>query len=86
MRIKIENIKTPWYAPREEFDEEFIAELGKSLEKSGQFDPLIVRRDLAGEYELISGSQRLLAAKKLGWKEIEVKEISDIYTAKTKQS
>jgi len=75
MRIKIENIKMPWYAPREEFDEEFVEELTKSMEASGQFDPVLVRRNETGEYELIAGSQRLEAAKKLGWKEIEIKEI-----------
>jgi len=75
MRIKIENIKIPWYAPREEYDKEFIEELAKSMETSGQFDSILVRRNEIGEYELISGSQRLEAAKKLGWKEIDAREI-----------
>lgn len=76
MRIKIENIKIPWYAPREEFDEDFVEELTKSMEASGQFDPVLVRKNEAGEYELISGSQRLTAAKKIGWMEIDAKEIA----------
>ena len=76
MKIKIENIKMPWYAPREEIDEEFTDELAKSMEASGQFDPVLVRRNETGDYELISGSQRLTAAKKLGWKEIDAKEIA----------
>lgn len=75
MKIKIENIKIPWYAPREEYDQEFIDELAKSMEASGQFDAVLVRRNEADEYELIAGSQRLNAAKKLGWKEVDAKEV-----------
>lgn len=71
MKIKIENIVIPWYAPREEIDEEFIEDLANSMDTSGQWDPIMVRRNDSGEYELISGSQRLEAAKRLKWIEIE---------------
>lgn len=71
MKIKVEKIVKPWYSPREEFDEEFINDLAKSMEASGQWDPILVRRNDRGEYELIAGSQRLEAARRLGWKEIE---------------
>lgn len=75
MKIKIENIQIPWYAPREEFDQGFIEELTGSMEVSGQWDPILVRRNDEGKYDLIAGSQRLEAAKFLGWTEIDAKEI-----------
>lgn len=75
MKIKIENIQIPWYAPREEYDQEFLEELTGSMEVSGQWDPILVRRNEEGKYELIAGSQRLEAARFLGWAEIEAKEI-----------
>lgn len=73
MKIKIEKIKFPWYAPREEYDEEYLKELSESLETLGLLDDIIVRRNINGDYELIAGSQRVRAAKILGWEEIDAK-------------
>lgn len=73
MKIKITNIVIPWYAPREETDEEFISELAASMKKDGQWDDVIVRHNEAGEYELISGFQRITAAKNLKWDELDAK-------------
>ncbi|MHA2243764.1 MAG: ParB/RepB/Spo0J family partition protein [Candidatus Hodarchaeales archaeon] len=73
MKIKISNIVIPWYAPREEVDEEFISELAASMNKDGQWDDVIVRHNEAGEYELISGFQRVTAAKSLKWDELDGK-------------
>ncbi|PWI49515.1 hypothetical protein CEE45_01610 [Candidatus Heimdallarchaeota archaeon B3_Heim] len=73
MRIKITNIVIPWYAPREEVDKEFLGELAVSMDKDGQWDDIILRHNEAGEYELISGFQRLNAAKSLKWEEINAK-------------
>jgi len=56
--------------PRQDFDEEYISQLARSLSKDGQWDPLLVRRRPNGSFELISGECRLRAAKKLGWKTI----------------
>jgi len=73
MKIKIEKIKLPWYAPREEYDEEYIKDLSESLKTLGLLDDIIVRRNINGDYELIAGSQRVRAAKKLRWEEIDAK-------------
>ena len=79
MKIKVKKIKIPWYAPREETDPEFLEELTKSFQEMGQLDDIIVRRNTEGDYELISGSQRLAASKNLGWEEIDAKvlDVSD---------
>lgn len=73
MKIRIENIRFPWYAPREEYDEAYLKELSESLETLGLLDDIIVRRNADGDYELIAGSQRVRAAKLLGWEEIDAK-------------
>ncbi len=73
MKIKIENIKYPWYAPREEYDDEYLKELSESLKTLGLLDDIIVRRNVNGYYEVIAGGQRIRAAKLLGWEEIEAK-------------
>jgi len=57
--------------PRKEFDEEYINELSSSLDRDGQWNPIIVRTGGNGQYELISGECRLRAAKKLGWTHIK---------------
>jgi len=71
VKIKIKDITIPWYAPREKVDDDYINDLMRSLEEYGQWNPIMVRLNENKEYELISGLQRVSAAKKLGWKEIE---------------
>lgn len=71
MKIKINDVKIPWYAPREEADDEFIKDLMRSLKESGLWNPIMVRLNENKEYELIAGLQRLTASKRLGWEEIE---------------
>ena len=61
-------------------DEE-IDDIVQSLSRYGQLHPIIVREhgDKKGKYEIIAGSRRYTAAKKLGWDSIsaEVVEASD---------
>ncbi|MHA1232147.1 MAG: ParB/RepB/Spo0J family partition protein [Candidatus Helarchaeota archaeon] len=73
MKIKIGKIKLSQYNPRINFDEDYIRELADSLKTDGLWNPLLVRRMDDGNYELISGANRLRAAKLLGWDEIEVR-------------
>ncbi|MFX0170883.1 MAG: ParB/RepB/Spo0J family partition protein [Candidatus Hodarchaeota archaeon] len=72
MKVNIEKIKVPWYAPREEYNEEFLNELGESMSSIGLLDDVILRRN-GDFYEVIAGSQRIKAAITLGWREIEAK-------------
>lgn len=71
MKIKIKDIIIPWYAPREKVDDEYINDLMRSLKESGQWSPVMVRLNENKEYELIAGLQRITAAKRIGWDEIE---------------
>ncbi len=72
MKVSIDKIVIPWYSPREDYSVEFLKELQESLSSIGQLDDVILRRN--GElYEVIAGSQRIKAAKTIGWKEIDAK-------------
>jgi len=77
--IPIEKLKASKYQPREEFNQESLADLTASIKEKGFIQPILVRlKD--NEYELIAGERRLRAAKKLGYKEIPaiIKEASDL--------
>lgn len=54
------------YQPRQEFDEESLAELAESIRVHGLLQPIMLRRAPIG-YELIAGERRLRACKLLGW-------------------
>lgn len=77
--INIENIYVSPLQPRKEFDEEAIKALSASIKEKGVLQPLIVRRDDKGNYELIAGERRLRAAKEAGLTEVPViiKELND---------
>src|SRR5574340_1303885 len=79
MKIKISNIDETAYTVREKLDPGYLAELKESLKEDGQWDPILVRPK-NGKYELISGHNRVQAAKELGWTEIDanIKDLTDI--------
>lgn len=79
MKIKLENIKFGGFDIRDDFREEQVKQLSKSLEEDGQWNPVIVRPLEDGKYELISGHYRIQAAQKVDWEEIEatVKDADD---------
>lgn len=79
MKIKISNVDIGIFQTREKYNEEHFQEIKLSLEKDGQWNPIIVRRKENGKYDLISGHYRTLSAKDLGWEEIEatVKDLDD---------
>jgi len=58
--------------PRQEFDEQNLADLVKSITKHGILQPLVVSIRDDGQYELIAGERRLRAAKKAGEKKVPV--------------
>lgn len=55
-----------------------LHEMVASLRMFGQLVPLVVRRNPDGTYILLAGERQLLAAKKLGWKQIGVTEREDV--------
>jgi ParB family chromosome partitioning protein len=60
------------YQPRIVFDEKKIEELSRSIKKNGMIQPIAVRPDKTGSYEIIAGERRWLAAQKAGLHEVPV--------------
>jgi len=65
--------------PRKHFDEEHLAELVHSVREFGVLQPVVVRRNADGDYELIMGERRTRAAREAGLTEIPaiVRETAD---------
>ena len=63
--IKLSLIHPNPYQPRRTFDKEALAELASSIEKSGVFQPIILRQTdpKINRYELIAGERRFTASK-----------------------
>lgn len=65
--------------PRTHFDEDHLAELVHSVREFGVLQPIVVRRNSDGDYELIMGERRTRAAREAGLTEIPaiVRETAD---------
>ncbi|MEV7619295.1 ParB/RepB/Spo0J family partition protein [Microbacterium sp. NPDC089321] len=65
--------------PRTHFDEDHLAELVHSVREFGVLQPVIVRENADGEYELIMGERRTRAAREAGLNAIPaiVRETAD---------
>jgi ParB family chromosome partitioning protein len=76
--IPIHLIVAGKYQPRQDFDEESLAELADSIRVHGLLQPVMLRRGPIG-YELIVGERRLRACKQLGWEMIPaiVRDVDD---------
>ena len=62
------------YQPRQNFKEEKLEELAKSIKKNGIIQPIAVRpkKSDKGKYEIVAGERRWLAAQRAGLHEIPV--------------
>jgi len=67
------------HQPRIKFDDEAIRELAASIKASGVLQPVIVRRDPRGGYQLVAGERRLRAASFAGLERIPalVRDVPD---------
>jgi ParB family chromosome partitioning protein len=52
--------------PRQQFDEAALKELGASIKTAGLMQPIVVRPDAAGGFELVVGERRWRAAQLIG--------------------
>lgn len=68
--IQMRMIETNPWQPRSKFDEEALDELADSIKQVGIIQPVTVRLNGDGVYQLITGERRFRAAKKLGLKTI----------------
>jgi ParB family chromosome partitioning protein len=66
--------------PRRSFDPEALAELARSIASTGIVQPIIVRPQMGGSYELIAGERRWRAAQMAGYTAVPaiVRELSDV--------
>ena len=63
--ISVELIERNPFQPRQDFAEPELKELAESVGRHGVLQPLLVR-EVDGEYQLIAGERRLMAAKRAG--------------------
>jgi ParB family transcriptional regulator, chromosome partitioning protein len=70
--IAIELIDRNPYQTRTRFDEVSMAELAESIKSSGVIQPIMVRPQQNGRFQLIAGERRWMASQKAGKKTIPV--------------
>ena len=78
--IPVDHIKPNPRQPRVHFDPEQLTELANSIRDHGIIQPLIVTKDhITGEYTLIAGERRLMAAREANLEKVPVilRESSD---------
>jgi len=79
--IAIESIKPNPRQPRSLFKQEELRELAESIRENGIIQPLIISpAENSGEYYLVAGERRLMAAKLLGLESVPViiRDVSDV--------
>ena len=78
--LPIDSIVPNPFQPREEFDEAGIDSLADSIAEVGVLQPILVRPDGSGSYQLIAGERRWRASRQAGLTEIPaiVREVRDV--------
>ena len=72
LEVPVSQISTNPHQPRRAFDEEALASLTASVRELGVLQPLLVRPEGDGRYELIAGERRWRAAKRAGLPSVPV--------------
>lgn len=77
--LALGDIEVNPFQPRQQFDEQELADLSQSLEQHGMLQPLVVmEKDDGTGYQLLAGERRLRAARELKWDEVPVVVRSDV--------
>tara|TARA_B100001989_G_C24459749_1_gene423516 strand:+ start:22 stop:876 length:855 start_codon:yes stop_codon:yes gene_type:complete len=80
--VSISDLSRNPYQPRQNFREEKLDELAKSIKKNGIIQPIAVRpnKQETGKFEIVAGERRWLAAQRAGLHEIPVTilDLSDV--------
>ncbi len=73
-KLPIANLNRNKYQPRNIFDEDKLTELSESIKENGIIQPIAVRPNKyePGNYEIVAGERRWLAAQKAGLNEVPV--------------
>jgi ParB family chromosome partitioning protein len=64
--LRTNQIRPSSSQPRQQFDEAALRELGASIKTAGLMQPIVVRPDTAGGFELVVGERRWRAAQLIG--------------------
>ena len=77
-KVSINDLSRNKFQPRKHFSEEGLEELSNSIKEQGIIQPIVVRPDKSkkGQYEIIAGERRWLAAQKAGLHEVPVVVLS----------
>ena len=78
VKVKISDLRSNPYQPRQVFNEEALQELAASIKEHGVFQPIIIKKSIKG-YEIIAGERRVKASQMAGLTEIPaiVRNFSD---------
>jgi ParB family chromosome partitioning protein len=76
--VPVEDISLSKFTARETIDDKSLAELSSSIEQHGLIEPVILRTK-NGNYEVVAGTRRYLAAKRIGLKTLPalVRKLTD---------
>lgn len=80
--IKISQIEPNRNQPRRSFDEDALEELSQSIKEHGVLQPILIRPQIYGGYQIVAGERRYRASRMAGMTEIPaiIKELSDSET------
>ena len=80
--LKISQIEPNRNQPRRTFDEEALQELSRSIAEHGVLQPILVRPQIYGGYQIVAGERRYRASRLAGLTEIPaiIRELSDSET------
>lgn len=71
-KVDVTKIKPNARQPRTHFDEEALEQLADSIKRYGILQPLVVKPEAGGEYELVAGERRWRASKLAGLEKVPV--------------
>lgn len=76
--IKLSELRSNPYQPRQKFDQEKLVELANSIKQYGVLEPIIVTKSIKG-YEIVAGERRKKASELAGLETIPaiIKEFTD---------
>jgi len=77
--LPIDSLSANPFQPRRLFSQESLSDLSNSIKEIGVIQPLIVRSNMSGDYEIVAGERRWRAARMAGFSTIPVviRQLSD---------